>query len=94
MSHITNILATTDCSESSVEVMNYAVKIANKNQAEITYRLAGLYFLVQKDNEGLFFLENSFKIDYEYYQVIKDVFPIVFDRSEVIDLERKFNTSN
>ena len=35
MSHITNILATTDCSESSVEVMNYAVKIANKNQAEI-----------------------------------------------------------
>ncbi len=35
MSHITKILATTDCSEASVEVMNYAVKIANKNQAEI-----------------------------------------------------------
>ncbi len=65
-----------------------------KNHAEITYRLAGLYFLVQKENEGLFFLENSFKIDFEYYQVIKDIFPIVFDRSEVIDLEKKFNTSN
>jgi len=65
-----------------------------KNHAEITYRLAGLYFLVQKKNEGLFFLENSFKIDFDYYQIIKDVFPIVFDRREVNDLESKFTPPN
>ena len=64
------------------------------NHAKITYRLAGLYFLIQKDNEALFFLENSFKTDYGYFRAIKDLFPIVFARKEVIDLARRFNISN
>lgn len=65
-----------------------------KNHAEITYRLAGLYFLTQKENEGLFFLENSFRIDYKYYDSIKVLFPIVFERKEVANLERKYKLSN
>ncbi len=64
-----------------------------RSHAAITYRLAGLYFLVQKDNEGLFFIENSFKIDYEYYASIKDLFPIVFEKKEVSDLEEKYKPS-
>ena len=64
------------------------------DHVDITYRLAGLYFLIQKENEGLFFLENSFKSDFAYYRTIKDLFPIVFDRREVRELERRFNTSD
>ena len=64
------------------------------DHAEITYRLAGLYFLVNKENEGLFFLENSFKINYQYYQDIKDMFPVVFNRKEISILEKKYNTSS
>lgn len=65
-----------------------------KNHAEITYRLAGLYFLSQKDNEGFFFLENSLKINFEYYNAIKDMFSTVFSRDEVNYLVQKHNTSN
>ena len=69
-------------------------RIKYNNHAEITYRLAGLYFLVHKENEGLFFLENSFKKDYGYFRSIKVLFPIVFNRKEVTDLEKRFNTHN
>ena len=65
-----------------------------KNYAEISYRLAGLYFLINRETEGLFFLENSFKIDFKYFQVVKDLFPVVFDRKEVKDLERKYLSSH
>ncbi len=63
-----------------------------KDLAEITYRLAGLYFLSQKMNEGFFFLENSLKIDFENHHIIKDMFPTVFSREEVSYLIEKYNS--
>ena len=69
-------------------------RIKYKNRAEISYRLSGLYFLINRETEGLFFLENSFKIDFKYFQIIRDLFPVVFDRKEVRDLERKYLSSN
>lgn len=63
-----------------------------KNHAEITYRLAGLYFVTQKDSEAFFFFENSLNIDYEYHNIIKDMFPTFFERQEIIQLLKKYNT--
>lgn len=65
-----------------------------KDLAEITYRLAGLYFLSQKMNEGFFFLENSLKIDFQNHHIIKEMFPTVFSREEVSCLIEKYNSSN
>lgn len=64
-----------------------------KEHAEITYRLAGLYFLSQKNSEGFFFLENSLKINFEYYHQIREMFPTVFAREEVSYLVEKYNSS-
>lgn len=63
-----------------------------KDDAEITYRLAGLHFLIQKDKEGFFFLEKSLKNDFEYQSVIKKMFPTVFARKEVNYLVQKYNS--
>ena len=63
-----------------------------ENTAEITYRLAGLNFLIQKDKEGFFFLEKSLKNDFEYQSVIKKMFPIVFARKEVNYLVQKYKS--
>ncbi len=65
-----------------------------KDHAEITYRLAGLFFLSKTNKEGFFFLEKSLKIDFEYHKIIKDIFPTVFTSEEVISLVQKFKTSN
>lgn len=64
-----------------------------KKQPEITYRLAGLFLIVQKDKDGFLFLEKSLKMDFEYHQVIKDIFPTVFSREEVSSLVKKFSKS-
>ena len=57
---------------------------------EITYRLAGLHFLIQKEKEGFFFLEKSLKTDLEYLNVMKELFPTVLARQEVDSLIQKF----
>ncbi len=60
---------------------------------EITYRLSGLHFLIQKDKEGFFFLEKSLKSDIEYLHVMKEIFPTVLARKEVNFLVQKFKSS-
>ncbi len=64
-----------------------------KESAEITYRLAGLYFVTQKDDEGFYFLEKSLKIDLGYINTIKELFPTVFSRKEVNNLVQSFISS-
>jgi len=61
--------------------------------AEITYRLAGLYFLTQKDKEGFYFLEKSLKIDKEYIKNVLELFPTVFARKEISKMVQKFISS-
>lgn len=58
--------------------------------AEISYRLAGLHFLIQNDKEGFFFLEKSLITDLSYQQEIKNLFPSVFARKEVDYLVQKY----
>lgn len=53
------------------------------DQPEICYRLAGLHFLIQKDKEGLFFLEKSLKADLEYLELFLELFPTATDIDSV-----------
>ncbi len=64
-----------------------------KDQAEISYRLAGLHFLVQKEKEGMFFFENALKSDYDYLEVFKELFPILMDHKEVRTMVSRFKDS-
>ncbi len=52
--------------------------------AEIEYRLSGMSFLTQDDKKGMQYLKNALKIDFEYHQVIKELYPSVFDKEAVI----------
>lgn len=61
-----------------------------KEFAEVTYRLSCLYFIQSKNAEAIFLMENALKLDYEYYKIIQEVFPTVFDREDVNVLLRKY----
>ena len=65
-----------------------------KEPAEISYRLGGLHFLVQKEKEGLFFFETALKSDYDYLSVAKELYPTVMDLSKVQILIDKFRDRN
>ena len=65
-----------------------------KEPAEISYRLGGLHFLVQKEKEGLFFFETALKSDYDYLSVAKELYPTVMDLSKVQILIDKFRDLN
>ncbi|WKK64920.1 tetratricopeptide repeat protein [Lutimonas zeaxanthinifaciens] len=61
-----------------------------KDEPEITYRLAGLHFLVQKEKEGLFFFEKSLKSDIDFLSVASEIFPTMMDIESVKLLIEKF----
>ncbi len=60
------------------------------NSAEIFYRLSGLNFLLRKESDAVFYLENALKIDFDYCEVIKDLFPEMFTKEVVKKLVDKF----
>lgn len=53
--------------------------------AEVEYRMAGLYFMLQKQEQGHFHLNNGLKLDFEYYIIIEELFPSIFARKSVKD---------
>ncbi len=57
---------------------------------EITYRLSGNYLLLRNEKEGLFHLENALKKDFNYFGIMKDVFPNVFEKESVKKLITKY----
>ncbi|MBF8149456.1 tetratricopeptide repeat protein [Winogradskyella sp. F6397] len=48
--------------------------------AEIEYRLAGLYFLVHQTEEGRFHLKNATQLNIDYNFIISELFPQLTDR--------------
>lgn len=76
--------------EEAIQVLTDAGKMYKKH-AEITYRLAGLNFIVQNENKAYAFLKKSLKSDFEYHNVIKDIFPLFFSQNEAKLLLQKFN---
>lgn len=54
-----------------------------KNFAEIEYRLAGLFFILNKEKYGFNHLIAGMKIDYEYHVILKEIYPTVLDNKKV-----------
>jgi len=54
--------------------------------AEIEFRLAGLYYLLLENNKGDFHLKNALDLDEEFSLIIEELFPTVFVRKSVQQL--------
>ena len=54
--------------------------------AEIEYRLAGLFYTVMEPNKGVFHLKNALDLDEEYALIIEELFPSVFHTKSVKQL--------
>jgi len=73
------------------EVLMDASKLYPKN-IEIYYRYAGIFFLLKNNKQAIFYLEKALKIDFEYKEVIQNIFPEMFLREDVKELITKFNS--
>ncbi|WP_343330189.1 tetratricopeptide repeat protein [Polaribacter staleyi] len=67
------------------EAISILIKAQKKhrNTAEIEYRLAGLFFILNKEKYGYKHLITALKIDYDYHIVLKELYPIVYDNEKV-----------
>ena len=51
--------------------------------AELEYRLGGLYFLQHESEKGIFHLKNAMRFNPEYAFIIEELFPNVFKKMQV-----------
>lgn len=61
-----------------------------KNFAEIEYRLAGLFFILNKKNYGFNHLILGLQIDYDYHTILDELYPTVFEDDKVKALLTNF----
>jgi hypothetical protein len=54
------------------------------------YRLAGLYHLINDTIKGNFHLYNGLRLNFANRTVLKDYFPVVWERTEVQNQIAKF----
>ena len=54
-----------------------------KESSEIEYRLCGLFMLADKEKYSLLHLKNGLAIDAEYREIIKELYPTVFENEKV-----------
>ncbi len=79
------------CADVLIAIGEYRDAIFNLNQAqefypenaEITYRLAGLYFKVNDAEKGYFHLKNAFDLDQEYTFILDELFPKIANRKSI-----------
>lgn len=76
--------------ESAIEILTDAKEIFPE-EYEIEYRLAGLYFLINQTKKATIHLNNGLQLNYKNKTVLKDYFPVVWERIEVQKLIAKFN---
>lgn len=57
---------------------------------KIEYRLAGLHFILQEDEKGIFHLTNALQSKYKNKTILKDLFPTVWEQEKVQTLIQKF----
>jgi len=54
--------------------------------AEIEYRLAGLYFTLSESEKGSYHLKNAMCFNPEYTFIIEELFPLIYEKSQVRNL--------
>jgi tetratricopeptide (TPR) repeat protein len=68
---------------------NDAIKMLSEAQkkykdfAEIEYRLAGLFFILNKEKYGFNHLIDGLKIDFDYHIILKELYPIIYENEKV-----------
>lgn len=65
-----------------------------KDFCEIDYRLSCIYFQFKNYKKGKAYLVKALTLDYEYYVIIKDLFPEIFKLEEVTDIIDKFRKTS
>jgi tetratricopeptide (TPR) repeat protein len=58
--------------------------------AEIEYRLSGMHFLNQNKIKGFQYLKNALQLDYEYHQIVYELYPVIFEKLDVKELLNKY----
>jgi tetratricopeptide (TPR) repeat protein len=86
---LTDVLSFLGEFEDAIKVLFKAQKIY-KNVAEIEYRLAGIFFVLNKEKYGYHHLIAGMKIDYEYHVILKEIYPTVFENEKVQKLISNF----
>ena len=62
---------------------------------EIQYRLAGLYYMMDKTDQGYIYLQSALKLNTEYYFILEELFPTVYQQNTVQEIIAKYqNASN
>ena len=59
-------------------------------EQEIEYRLAGLYFIQNLSDKGLFHLANGLRLNYQNHILIATLFPSIWEQTEVQNYISKF----
>lgn len=59
-------------------------------EQEIEYRLAGLYFIQNLSEKGLFHLANGLRLNYQNHTLIATLFPSIWEQTEVQNYISKF----
>ncbi len=71
--------------EAAVNNLLQAMEFYPEN-AEIEFRLSGLFFYLNEDNKGEFHLKNALIHDPEYIIIIEELFPTVYSRNSVKEI--------
>jgi tetratricopeptide (TPR) repeat protein len=58
-------------------------------QSEVEYRLAGLYLMLHETEKGIFHLSNGLRQSYKNRKIVKQFFPLVWERESVQEIIQK-----
>jgi tetratricopeptide (TPR) repeat protein len=75
--------------ETAIEILLEATNLFPEAY-EIEYRLAGLYYLTNESIKGNFHLNNGLRLNFVNRTVLKDCFPVVWERKEIQQQIAKF----
>jgi tetratricopeptide (TPR) repeat protein len=78
------------------EALEYLVKAKNRfmDSAEIEYRMFGVFMELNKEKEALIHLKNGLAEDFEFKDLIKDLFPVSFGLEKVKAIIEEFKSSD
>ena len=79
--------------EAALNNFNQAAEFYPDN-AEIEYRLTGLYFTVNKADDGYIHLNNALHLNKEYDFIIEELFPSIYRRKSVKEIITHFKKSS
>jgi len=75
--------------ETAIEILLEASNVL-PDEYEIEYRLAGLYFLIDDVTKGNLHLINGMKLQPKHLTLFQELFPVVWERTEVQKTISKF----